>query len=90
MKTRKHYETVCGSDCRAGGMFLELWDLTTNQLALWAFYSDNDRAISFESYGEDVPKDVVDWFHEEARWCLPRLPPTTDAGTSNRRPNAKQ
>jgi hypothetical protein len=34
------YETIVGSDVARDGMFLELWDRPSNELALWAFFSD--------------------------------------------------
>jgi len=34
------YETIMGSDVARDGMVLELWDRPSNELALWAFFSD--------------------------------------------------
>jgi hypothetical protein len=33
------YETSMGSDVARDGLFLELWDRPSNELALWAFFS---------------------------------------------------
>jgi hypothetical protein len=73
------YETVMGSDTAHGGMFLELWDRLSNQLALWAFYVDADGSFEFTRYRDDVPPEVEAWFREEARR---RLPPIADAKAS--------
>ena len=34
----ERYETIMGSDVARDGMFLELWDRSIGELALWAFY----------------------------------------------------
>jgi hypothetical protein len=71
----ERYRTLMGSDLERDGMFLELWDHSTDTLALWAFYSDADGSMEFERYRDDVPADVESWFKDEARR---RLPPVQD------------
>ena len=40
------YETIMGSDVARDGMVLELWDRPSNELALWAFFSDADGPLT--------------------------------------------
>jgi len=68
----ERYRTVMGSDGARVGMVLELWDRTSDTLALWAFYSDANGSIEFEYYA-DVPPQVEVWFQEEARRRLPPI-----------------
>ncbi|WP_422927030.1 hypothetical protein [Singulisphaera sp. PoT] len=71
----ERYETVMGSDVARDGMYLELWDRKPpGKLALWAFYSDADGSFEFERYLDDVPPEVEEWFHREARRRLPPMP----------------
>ena len=71
------YEVTMGSmNASESGMFLELWERPSRELALWAFYSDVKQSIEFMAYKSDVPRDVEEWFQQEARR---RLPPATDA-----------
>jgi hypothetical protein len=68
----EQYETLMGSDVARDGMYLELWDRTSTDLALWAFYSDGDGSIEFKRYC-DVPTQVEVWFQQEARRRLPPI-----------------
>jgi hypothetical protein len=72
MDFAERYETVMGSDVSRGGMYLELWDRPSGELALWSFYFDADRSFEFTRYRDDVPAAVEAWFQLEA--CR-RLPP---------------
>jgi hypothetical protein len=74
MDSSERYEVVMGSDVHRGGMFLELWDKPSGELAMWAFYSDSDGAFEFQRYRSDVTPDVQSWFEQEARRRLPPSP----------------
>ena len=76
MRHDEQYETIMASSGEYDGMFLELWDRLTAELALMAFYSDADGSIEFMRYRADVPPEVETWFQEEA---ARRLPPIPDA-----------
>ena len=65
------YETILGSDVARDGMFLELWDRPSNELALWAFFSDADGSFEVTRYRADVPLEVEAWFQAAARRRLP-------------------
>jgi len=58
------------------GMVLELWDRPSNELALWAFFSDADGSFEVTRYRADVPPEVEAWFQAEARR---RSPPVANA-----------
>ena len=73
------YETIVGSDVARDGMFLELWDRPSSELALWAFFSDADGSFEVTRYRADVPPKVEAWFQAEARR---RLPPVANAEPS--------
>jgi hypothetical protein len=70
----ERYETIMGSDVARDGMFLDLRDRPSNDLALWAFYSDADGSFAFTRYRADVPPEMEAWFRQEAR--LPRSEPS--------------
>ena len=53
-------------------MVLELWDRPSNELALWAFFSDADGSFEVTRYRAHVPPEVEAWFQAEARWRLPK------------------
>ncbi len=67
------YEMVRGSDVSGGGMFLELWDRSSGEVALWSFYFDVDGSFEFARYRADVPEEVEVWFQQEARRLLPPI-----------------
>jgi hypothetical protein len=48
-----------GSDVARDGLFLELWDRPSNELALWAFFSDADGSFEVTRYRADVPPETV-------------------------------
>jgi hypothetical protein len=73
MAHEERYRTVMASDVARNGMYLELWDRTTETLALSVFYSDTDGSMEFERFRTDVPFEVESWFQEEARRRLPPL-----------------
>ena len=66
------YETIVGNDVARDGMFLELWDRPSNELALWAFFSDADGSFEVTRYRADVPPEVEAWFQAEARGGCPQ------------------
>jgi hypothetical protein len=69
----KKYSLTVASDVIRDGMALELDDVTEGspRLVLFAFYSDSDGAMTFASFGEELPLELVDWFIFEARRALP-------------------
>jgi hypothetical protein len=71
MDVAERYEMLRGSDVSRGGMYLELWDRGSGELALWAFYFDADGSLEFTRYRSDVPLEVETWFQQEARRLLP-------------------
>jgi hypothetical protein len=84
MEVGERYELLRGSDVSRGGMYLELWDRPSGELALWAFYSDADGTFEFTRYRADVPAAVITWFQQEARRRLP--PSSGELGTPADRP----
>ena len=48
-------------------MVLELRDRPSNELALWALFSDADGSFEVARYRADVPPEVEAWFQAEAR-----------------------
>lgn len=77
------YMVVMGSDSARDGMFLELWEALPRQLAMEAFYSDQDGSLSFEQYRMDVPTEVEAWFREEA---IHRLQPRSSNSNEDENP----
>ena len=71
MEVDERYQMLRGSDVSRGGVYLELWDRPSGELALWAFYLDADGSFEFTRYRSDVPVDVEAWFQQEARRQLP-------------------
>ena len=68
------YGVVMGSDVVRDGMFLELWDARSRELAMEAFYSDQDGSFRFEHFRQDVSLEVESWFRSEAQRRLPPSP----------------
>jgi hypothetical protein len=66
-----HDGTVRDDHGQRDGMFLELWDGPSNELALWAFFSDADGSFEVTRYRADVPPKVEAWFQAEARRRFP-------------------
>jgi hypothetical protein len=86
----ERYEIKMGSDLVRDGMFLELSDVATGEVAIEVFFSDVDGSYVTTRYRNDVPLDVAAWLQEEARR---RLPPIPDAesyvptGMTEQQPN---
>jgi hypothetical protein len=76
------YETIMGSDVARDGMVLELRDRPSNELALWAFFSDADGSFEVTRYRADVPPEVEAWFQAEARRRLPQSQTPKQRATS--------
>jgi hypothetical protein len=70
----ERHEVVMGSDLARDGMFLELWDRPSNQLALEVLFSDADGSFATTRYRPDVPPEVEEWLQAEARRRLPPAP----------------
>jgi hypothetical protein len=47
------YATIMGSDVARDGMFPELGDRPSNELALWGFFSDADGSFEVTPYRAD-------------------------------------
>lgn len=65
------YEWVMGNEPGGGGMFLELWERSSNTMVQCAFYTDADGSMRFERYREDVSPGVEAWFRQLAHQKLP-------------------
>ena len=65
-----------GSDVDRDGMFPELGGRPSNELALWALFSDADGSFEVTRYRADEPPEVEAWFQAAARR---RLPPVANA-----------
>ena len=72
----ERYEVIMGRDVVRDGMFLELWDRPSGELAVEVFFSDVDGTFSTTRYRAVVPPEVEEWLQAEARR---RLPPVPDA-----------
>ena len=70
--TGERYEVIMGSDIVRDGMFLELWDRPSSELAVEVFFSDTDGSFATTRYRNDLPPEVDAWFHSEALRRLPQ------------------
>jgi hypothetical protein len=68
------FEVIMGSDIVRDGMFLELRDRLSGELAVEVFFSDVDGSFATTHYRANVPPDVVGWLQEQARRRLPPAP----------------
>ena len=65
-----------GSDVARHGMVLESWNRPSNELALWAFFSDADGSFEVTRYG---PTCRPKWRRGSRRRRGWRLPPVANA-----------
>lgn len=78
------YQVIRGSDVVRDGMFLELYPRTMREkLLMEAFYSDVDGSMTYQSFAEDVPEEVVVWFKQLANKLLPPDEPSGETKDSS-------
>ena len=68
----RHFQTVRGSDVIRDGMYLELIEGSDEMVALAEiFFSDETEDFVFNTFGNDLPLEAVEWLIAEARVLLP-------------------
>ncbi len=72
----KEYEIIFGSDVDNDGVYLEARDRATDEIVMFAFYSDADGTLSFLLHAEGLPTGFVEWFRAESER---RLPPVAES-----------
>jgi hypothetical protein len=68
----RRYQMLLGNDIVNTGMWLEMKDVTDGEddLVLFAFWSQVDRAFTFHAYREELPFEIVETFVKTARQRL--------------------
>ena len=67
---KRTFETVRGSDIGRDGMYLELSETGGEQGIAEIFYSDQTGDFTVNTFGNDIPLEVIEWMVVRARQDL--------------------
>ena len=67
---KRTFETVRGSDIHRDGMYLELSETGGEQGIAEIFYSDQTGDFTVNTFGNDIPLEVIEWMVVRARQDL--------------------